>query len=94
MTEDPLQKEFSSEDVQRAEALYVCFDRPAFRQNFEAHTDIVGLMQAIDDTIAAINTGVFRRRDGLAFGHDISGRGYFDSKYLREAFGDIVRPSE
>jgi hypothetical protein len=81
---------FSPEDIQRAREFYVCFDRPAFRQNFEAHTDIEALMAAIDDTIAAINTGVLKRRDGVTFGTPVKGRAYFDSHYLKKAFGTLV----
>jgi len=71
-------------------ALYDVFDRPAFRDKFEAHTDLKGLMEAIDDTIAAINTGTKKRRDGIVYGSRIKGRAYFEDPQLREAFGTIV----
>jgi hypothetical protein len=80
----------SPEDKERAIAFYDCFDRPAFRQNFEGHTDLEGLIEAIDDTIAAINTGVKKRRDGITFGIPVTGRAYFQDDYLRDAFGKIV----
>lgn len=80
----------SANDLEMARSLYVCFDRPAFQQNFEAHTDLDALIAALDDTIAAINTGVKKRRDGIVFGKPTEGKAYFENMELRKAFEQIV----
>jgi hypothetical protein len=40
------------------------FDRPAFRTPFREESSIPAFQQAIEDTIGALNTGVWRTRDG------------------------------
>ncbi|WP_238890031.1 hypothetical protein [Achromobacter insuavis] len=40
------------------------FDRPAFRTPFQQESSLPAFQQAIEDTIAALNTGVWRTRDG------------------------------
>ncbi len=40
------------------------FDRPAFRTPFQCETSIPAFLRAIEDTIGALNTGVWRTRDG------------------------------
>ena len=70
--------------------LYVCFDRPAFKDSFRHETDLDALMVAIDDMIAAINTGIKRRRDGIVFGEPVKGKAYFVNDDLRESFDEIV----
>ena len=83
-------REFSASDEETLRELYACFDRPAFRVTFEHETDLEALMVALDDTIAAINTGVKRRRDGIVFGHAVRGKPYFESDHLRNSFDRIV----
>jgi hypothetical protein len=83
--------DFSSADIEMAEAFYVCFDRPAFQDNFESEGNLNDLMDALDDTIAAINTGVKKRRDGNLFGIEVKGKAYFKNQYLRDSFSKIVR---
>jgi hypothetical protein len=41
------------------------FDRPAFRTPFHCETSIPAFLKAIEDTIGALNTGVWRTRDGV-----------------------------
>jgi hypothetical protein len=83
-------REFSASDEETLRELYACFDRPAFRMTFEHETDLEALMVALDDTIAAINTGVKRRRDGVVFGHAVKGKPYFESNHLRDSFDRVV----
>lgn len=83
-------REFSASDEESLRGLYVCFDRPAFRLGFNHEADLEALMVAIDDTIAAINTGVNRRRDGIVFGQPVKGKAYLESDYLRDSFDKIV----
>jgi hypothetical protein len=40
------------------------FDRPAFRTPFQQESSLPAFQQAIEDTIAALNTGVWRTREG------------------------------
>lgn len=70
--------------------LYGCFDRPAFRVPFEHESDLDALMEAIDDTIAAICTGVKRTRSGLRVGKPVEGKAYLDSPLLRAEFDEAV----
>lgn len=85
-----MSSEFSPHDKETLRALYVCFDRPAFRVNFEHESDLEALIAALDDTIAAINTGVTKHRDGTVFGRAVEGKAYFDDVNLRESFDEIV----
>ena len=83
-------REFALSDAETVKALYVCFDRPAFRLNFGHEADLDALMAALDDTIAAINTGVCKRRDGIVFGPAVKGKAYLESDELRKDFDTIV----
>lgn len=40
------------------------FDRPAFYTRFQEESSLPAFLQAIEDTIGALNTGVWRTRDG------------------------------
>lgn len=40
------------------------FDRPAFRTPFQQESSLPAFLQAIEDTIGALNTGVWRTRQG------------------------------
>jgi hypothetical protein len=40
-------------------------DRPAFRTRFDQECSLPAFLQAIEDTMAAINTGVWRTREGV-----------------------------
>jgi hypothetical protein len=40
------------------------FDRPAFRTPFHQESSLPAFLKAIEDTISALNTGVWRTRDG------------------------------
>ena len=80
----------SGHDLAILKSLYVCFDRPAFRMRFEHESDLDALIQALDDTIAAINTGVKKTRDGIVFGEPSVGKAYLENLDLRAAFDGIV----
>ena len=69
---------------------YSCFDRPAFKVNFKHESDLEALITAIDNTIAAINTGVKVRRDGVKFGKTVDGKSYFNNERLHKAFNEII----
>lgn len=78
------------QDEEMLREFYSCFDRPAFKVNFEHESDLDALMAALGDTIAALNTGVKTRRDGIQFGKQVGGKAYFESDELHTAFDEIV----
>lgn len=54
-------------DLSDADALQLMaavFDRPAFRTPFQQESSLPAFQQAIEDTIGALNTGVWRTREG------------------------------
>lgn len=54
-------------DLSDADALQLMaavFDRPAFRTPFHQESSLPAFQQAIEDTIGALNTGVWRTRNG------------------------------
>lgn len=54
-------------DLSDADALGLMaavFDRPAFRTPFQQESSLPAFQQAIEDTIGALNTGVWRTREG------------------------------
>ncbi|WP_321801279.1 hypothetical protein [Burkholderia sp. BCC1988] len=54
-------------DLSDADALQLMasvFDRPAFRTPFQQECSLPAFQQAIEDTISALNTGVWRTRQG------------------------------
>ncbi|WP_321857975.1 hypothetical protein [Paraburkholderia tropica] len=54
-------------DLSDADALQMIaavFDRPAFRTPFQQESSLPAFQQAIEDTIGALNTGVWRTRQG------------------------------
>lgn len=77
-------------DKRIAREFYGCFDRHAFRQPFLHETDLEALADALDDTIAALSTGVKRTRKGDVFGARGPGKAYIKSAKLRKAFDEIV----
>ena len=54
-------------DLSDADALQLMaavFDRPAFRTPFQQESSLPAFQQAVEDTIGALNTGVWRTREG------------------------------
>ncbi|HEK3745031.1 TPA: hypothetical protein SMW43_001430 [Pseudomonas aeruginosa] len=54
-------------DLSDADALGLMaavFDRPAFRTPFQQESSLPAFQQAVEDTIGALNTGVWRTREG------------------------------
>jgi hypothetical protein len=82
--------DLNTHDREMLHEFYSCFDRPAFKVNFKHESDLEALIMAIDDTIAAINTGIKVRRDGVQFGKAVDGKSYFNNKELHKAFNEIV----
>ncbi|MFQ3454112.1 restriction endonuclease [Bradyrhizobium sp. UFLA01-814] len=51
-------------DKDALDIMAAVFDRPAFRTRFQEESSLPAFKQAIEDTIAALNTGVWRTREG------------------------------
>ncbi|WP_333984880.1 hypothetical protein [Burkholderia orbicola] len=51
-------------DADALQLMAVVFDRPAFRTPFHQESSLPAFQRAIEDTIGAFNTGVWRTRDG------------------------------
>lgn len=54
--------DLSDEDTLRIMA--AVFERPAFQTPFQAESSLPAFQQAIEDTIGALNTGIWRTREG------------------------------
>jgi len=51
-------------DTEALQLMAAVFDRPAFRTPFQQESSLLAFQQAIEDTIGALNTGVWRTREG------------------------------
>ena len=51
-------------DVEALQLMAAVFDRPAFYTSFHQESSLPAFQQAIEDTIGALNTGVWRTREG------------------------------
>jgi hypothetical protein len=51
-------------DRDALEQMAAVFDRPAFHTPFHAESSLPAFQQAIEDTISALNTGIWRNRQG------------------------------
>lgn len=51
-------------DVDALKLMAVVFDRPAFRTPFQQESSLPAFQQAVEDTIGALNTGLWRTREG------------------------------
>jgi hypothetical protein len=51
-------------DSDALQLMAAVFDRPAFRTPFQQESSLPAFQQAIEDTIGALNTGVWRTREG------------------------------
>jgi hypothetical protein len=51
-------------DIDILQQFSTCFDRPAFRTRFWQESSLPAFKKAITDTIEALNTGIYRLRDG------------------------------
>lgn len=51
-------------DTEALQLMSAIFDRPAFRTPFQQECSLPAFQQAIEDTIGALNTGIWRTREG------------------------------
>lgn len=66
------------------------FDRPAFHTPFMIESHLPAFQQAIEDTIAALNTGIWRTRDGAEIRRIPSLHSVRDAR-TRDVLGKVVR---
>jgi len=66
------------------------FDRPAFTTPFHAESSLPAFRQAISDTIEAINTGIYRTRDGTIIAR-LPSKDDFGETLVRAELASIAR---
>lgn len=65
------------------------FDRPAFQTPFQKESSIAAFRQALSNTVEALNTGLWRARDGAHIGR-VPSKNDFNSADVRAALGMAV----
>lgn len=78
----------SEEEALRA--LGRLFDRPAFTTPFQSESSLPAFRRALTDTIEAINTGIYRTRDGTIIAR-LRLKNDFGDATVRGGLADIVR---
>lgn len=66
-----------------------CFDRPAFTTPFNMESNLPDFVKAIEDTIAAVNTGVYRMRDGTLI-KNISSKSSITDQKIKKSLDNVV----
>ncbi len=80
-------------DIDDAEAISmmrVVFDRPAFRTPFHNESSLPAFLRAIEDSIGALNTGIWRMRDAVEI-RRIPSIHHIRDAQTRAALGRVVR---
>lgn len=77
------------DDKQIVENLVRCFDRPAFVTPFWLESNLPNFDKAIEDTIKAVNTGIYCLRDGTEIEH-IKSRFSISDQKIKETMEQIV----
>ena len=80
-------------DLSDEDALHMMaavFDRPAFRTPFMCESYLPAFQQAIDDTIGALNTGIWQTREGAEIRRIPSLHNIRDAR-IRAGLGKVVR---
>lgn len=80
-------------DMQIIEDLVKCFDRPAFVTPFMMESNLSNFDKAIEDTIQAVNTGIYCLRDGTEIARIKSRFSVSDQKskeILREIVDNLI----
>lgn len=77
------------DDEQIIEDLIKCFDRPAFVTPFMMESNLPNFEKAIEDTIQAVNTGIYCLRDGTEITR-IKPRFSISDRKSKEILGEIV----
>jgi hypothetical protein len=78
----------NDEDI--IDLLIECFDRPAFTTRFNLESSIPNFEQAVNDTIAVLNTGIYRLRDRTVI-RNIPSRHRIADIDLKNKLADITK---
>ena len=79
----------ATSDVELIRFYAQCFDRPAFQDAFHQEGNMEAFDKAIEDTIAALNTGCLRARDGTVL-QQAKGKAYIKNPKWRETLDTVV----
>jgi hypothetical protein len=77
-------------DVEALQLMAAVFDRPAFYTPFQQEASLPAFQQAIEDTIGALNTGIWRMREGDEI-RRIPSIHHLRDQGTREVLGKVVR---
>lgn len=66
------------------------FDRPAFRTPFQQESSLPAFQKAIEDTIGALNTGLWRTREGVEI-RRIPSIHHLKNQRIQTVMGKVVR---
>lgn len=77
-------------DAETLQLMAAVFDRPAFRTPFHQESSLPAFTQAIEDTIGALNTGLWRTRDGMEI-RRIPSIHHLRDAHLRSVLATVVR---
>ncbi|WP_186075947.1 restriction endonuclease [Burkholderia gladioli] len=77
-------------DADALQLMAAVFDRPAFRTPFHQESSLPAFQQAIEDTIGALNTGVWRTREGDEI-RRISSIHHLRDRRIRAVLDKVVR---
>jgi hypothetical protein len=77
-------------DAETLQLMAAVFDRPTFRTPFHQESSLPAFQQAIEDTIGALNTGLWRTRDGMEIRRIPSIHHLRDAR-LRSVLATVVR---
>lgn len=77
-------------DAEALALMAAVFDRPAFRTPFQEESSLPAFQQAIEDTIAALNTGIWKMRDGAEIKR-IPSIHHVQDAHLRKVLAQVIR---
>ncbi|SDG71377.1 hypothetical protein SAMN05216603_103141 [Pseudomonas benzenivorans] len=77
-------------DIEALQFMAAVFDRPVFYTPFHQESSLPAFQQAIEDTIGALNTGIWRTREGEEI-RRIPSIHHLRDLYTREVLGKVVR---
>lgn len=77
-------------DADVLQLMAAVFDRPAFRTPFQQESSLPAFQKAIEDTIGALNTGLWRTREGVEI-RRIPSIHHLKNQRIQTVMGKVVR---
>ena len=77
-------------DADVLQLMAAVFDRPAFRTPFQQESSLPAFQKAIEDTIGALNTGLWRTREGVEI-RRIPSIHHLKNQRIQTVIGKVVR---